>query len=184
MILSSRKEPELRKTDEPVALRLDLAIIPRLIQEVGVFGQAFFPNRRSLVFSVIANIACLSLLTSCAADPGELLQSGRVLAWAGSEGRWVGPVTPVDAGCGAGTTGLMSIGNGTFAFDPFQSTDVLHGKISAGGDLNGESVRPIPQSRSVTTVFLGRIQQSDQDEQVIGTLTSGRCRWVVTLQRG
>ena len=37
----------------------------------------------------------------------------------------------------------MSIGNDTFAFDPFQSTAVLRGKVGPAGDLVGETTRPI-----------------------------------------
>jgi len=175
---------ELRKLSSGLALRLDLAIISRLIQEVGVFGQAFFPKYCCLLLSVAHSVVCLSLLASCADDPGEALQSGRVLAWAGPEGRWVGPVTPVDPGCGVRTTGLMSIGNAAFAFDPFQSTQVLHGKIGPAGDLKGEVVRPIPGGRSAVMDFLGQIEGTEGNARVVGTLTSGRCHWGVTLLRG
>ncbi len=167
-----------------LALRLDLAIIRKLIQEIGVFGQAFFPSRRGLPFGGVVSLACLLILTACAGDQGERLQSGRVFPWVGPEGRWVGLVNPVEPDCGLQTTGLMSIGSGTFAFDPFQSTAVLQGKIGPAGDLMGEVVRPVPGSKPITMGFLGRIQHSEGVERIVGTLTSGRCHWSVTLRRG
>jgi hypothetical protein len=149
-----------------------------------VFGQAFFPSRRVSRVRGATSCACLLFLAACVADPGERLQSGRVLPLAGPAGRWVGPVTPVDADCGLRTTGLMSVGSKTFAFDPFQSTAVLQGKIGPAGDLFGEAVRPISGNRSITIGFLGRIQPPDGVERIVGTLTSGRCHWSVVLLRG
>lgn len=149
-----------------------------------MFGQAFFPSYRKSLLRVAGGVVFLSLQASCADNPGDLLQSGRVLAWAGPEGRWVGSVTPVEPGCGVATTGLMSIGSAAFAFDPFQSTDVLHGTINRAGDLTGEAVRLIPGDRSVVMDFIGRVQSSEGGERVVGALMSGRCHWVVTLLRG
>lgn len=167
-----------------LALRLVLTIIRKLIQEIGVFGQAFFPRCRELLLSGAIGFVCLWFLAACAGDPGESLQSGRVWPWGGSDGRWVGPVTPVDPGCGSRTTGLMSIGSSRFAFDPFQSTDVLQGLIDPTGQLGGEAVRPVPGNVSITMRFLGRVRHSEGTEAIIGTLTSGRCHWSVTLLRG
>jgi hypothetical protein len=167
-----------------LAPRPDLAIIRKLIQEIGVFGQVIFPNRGNLALGRYVAIACLLSLAACAGDPGERLQSGRVLPLAGPEGRWVGPVTPVDPDCGLQTPALMSIGNSTFAFDPFQSTTVLSGKIGPTGDLQAEAVRPVPGNKPVMMGFLGRIQKSEGLDRIAGTLTSGRCHWSVTLRRG
>jgi hypothetical protein len=151
-----------------------------------VFGQAFFPKRRVSALSGAVSFVWLLCLAACAGDgdPGERLQSGRVLPWAGPEGRWVGPVTPVDANCGLRTTGLMSVGSNTFAFDPFQSTAVLQGKIGPAGDLSGEAVRPTTGNESISIGFLGRIQRLGGPERIVGTLISGRCHWSVTLLRG
>jgi hypothetical protein len=149
-----------------------------------VFGQAFFPSRCRLPMSWAVSFASLLVLVACAGDPGERLQSGRILPWAGPEGRWIGAVVPMDPACGVPTTGLMTIGNSTFAFDPFQSTTVLQGKLDAAGDLMGEADRPVPGIRSVTMRFLGRIQHSEGGEGIVGTLASGRCHWSVTLLRG
>ena len=167
-----------------MASRLDLAILSELIQEIGVFGQAFFPSNRKLASKSVFGAACLLWLSACGGDPGEQLQSGRVFSWAGPEGRWVGPVAPVEPDCGLRTTGLMSIDRSTFAFDPFQSTAVMSGKIGPAGDLTGEAVRPAPGNRSVTIDFVGRVEQSEGAERVVGSLTSGRCHWSVMLLRG
>ena len=61
-----------------------------------MFGQAFFPNLRRSPLGVAVSLNCLWLLVAGAGDVGERTQSGRVLPWAGPEGRWVGPVTPSD----------------------------------------------------------------------------------------
>ncbi|MGA3398283.1 MAG: hypothetical protein ABSC95_03605 [Acetobacteraceae bacterium] len=149
-----------------------------------MFGQVFFPSGCGLRLGGVASVACLLLLTTCTGDPGEQLQSGQVLAWGGSDGRWVGPVTPVDMNCGQQTTGLMSIGSSTFGFDPFQSAEVLQGNIGPSGNLRGEVVRSVPGNRSIGMSFLGRVQHSEGVESIVGTLTSGRCHWSVTLRRG
>jgi hypothetical protein len=78
----------------------------------------------------------------------------------------------------------MSIGSGNFAFDPFQSTSVLHGKVGPAGDLVGEAVHPVAGSKSITMEFLGHLQQANGTEKVVGILTSGRCHWSVALVRG
>lgn len=149
-----------------------------------MFGQAFFPSLGRSPLGVAVSLNCLWLLVACTGDAGERLQSGRVLPWAGLEGRWVGPVTPSDPGCGVGVVGLMSIGSDTFAFDPFQSTAVLRGKVGSAGDLVGKATRPVLAGSSITMEFLGRVTRSESDERIVGTLISGRCHWSVILFRG
>jgi hypothetical protein len=78
----------------------------------------------------------------------------------------------------------MSIGEETFAFDPFQSTIVLRGRTNSAGDVLGEAVRQIPGGRSTTIGFVGHIEHTEAVERIIGTLTSGRCHWAVALRRG
>ncbi len=53
----------------------------------------------------------------------ETIGSGKVLALEGFEGRWGGSVRPNDASCGPERHGLMRVGSGTFAFDPFEVDD-------------------------------------------------------------
>lgn len=149
-----------------------------------MFGQAFFPSDRGFRLSNAAGVVCLLLLAACSGDPGEPLQSGRVLPWAGPEGRWVGPVSPIDSGCGPESEGLLSIGGGAFAFDPFQSTTVLHGTIDPAGNVSGEAVRQISGGKSVTIGFVGRVQHTEPTDKIIGMLTSGRCHWAVALSCG
>lgn len=174
----------VRTGESGFALCLDPAIIRKLIQEIGVFGQAFFPRRCWFSLGGAVSLACVAFLSACSGDPGERLQSGRVLPWAGSEGRWVGSVTPVEPDCGLQTTGLMSIGGNTFAFDPFQSTIVLHGKIDPAGDLTGEVVHPVPGGPTIIMQFVGKLQNTDGAQRIVGTLASGRCHWSTTLLRG
>jgi hypothetical protein len=149
-----------------------------------VFGQAFFPRGREFQLGLAAGLVLSLLVTGCAGPLSEGLRSGPSVPWGGPEGRWLGPVGPVEAGCGPRTTGLMSIGRDIFAFDPFQSTSVLHGKIGLAGDLVGEAAQPVAESKSVALGFVGQLQQSNGAEEIIGTLTSGRCHWAVALFRG
>jgi hypothetical protein len=124
----------------------------------------------------------ISLLAGgCHDDLGEYLQSGRVLALHGLQGRWVGPVVPAQTGCGAAAQGLMTIGEGGFGLDPFQSTTVINGEVSDDGRLAGKLVRQGADHHEVSITFEGKAVASDA---ISGTLQSGRCRWTVTLHRG
>ena len=114
-------------------------------------------------------------------DAAERLQSGRVLAWYGLQGRWVGAVTPEDVNCGPATHGTLSIGAKDFGFDPFQSTVVIHGSVDSDGRLNGNLVRPGGDHQPMTIKFEAAAAASDS---IRGTLQSGRCHWTVALQRG
>jgi hypothetical protein len=125
--------------------------------------------------------AWLVCLAGCSGDLGEKLQSGQVLAWHGMQGRWVGPVVPIDRSCGSPTQGLMSIGANGFGFDPFQSTTVLHGELSKDGRLAGNLAREGGDHQSLAITFAGEAAGS---EAINGTLQSGRCRWTVALRRG
>jgi hypothetical protein len=119
--------------------------------------------------------------SGCAGDLGEHLQSGRVLAWQGLEGRWVGAVAPTESACGPTTQGLMSIGEKGFGFDPFQSTAVIRGTVGDDGRLKGNLERQGPEHRALSIVFEGAAQGKNA---ISGTLQSGRCRWTVALHRG
>jgi len=114
-------------------------------------------------------------------DLGERLQSGRVLAIAGLEGRWTGPVVPKDSACGSATKGLMTIGENGFGFDPFQSTTVIQGTVGKDRHLVGSLTRLGADHQNMSVSFDG---QAADGETITGTLSSGRCHWTVTLHRG
>lgn len=130
-----------------------------------MFGQAFFPRRADFQLGRAASLGCVLLMTGCAGHLSEGSRSGLSLPWDEPGGRWLGQVVPVETDCGSRTTGLMSIGSGNFAFDPFQSTSVLHGKVGPAGDLVGEAVHPVAGSKSVTMEFLGHLQQANGTEK-------------------
>ncbi len=111
----------------------------------------FRPTARGLLVSLLAS--------ACGGDPGEHLQSGRVLGWYGLQGRWIGPVVATDHGCGPTTQGLMSIGEGGFGLDPFGSTAVIRGTISSDGHLSGApSFDRVLSTRSFRLPLRGRPQ--------------------------
>ena len=139
--------------------------------------------------SIFSQIACtaltIALIAGCEGDVGERLQSGRVLAWQGLQGRWVGPVVPADKSCGPNTRGLMSIGDKGFAFDPFQSTTVIQGVVGKDGRLTGNLTRQGGDRQNLSVSFEGSASGVGSDTEAIdGTLVSGRCHWKVTLHRG
>jgi hypothetical protein len=129
----------------------------------------------------ICSLLVVCFVTACGESLGEHLQSGRVFALLGLEGRWVGPVVPVDRNCGPTTQGLMSIGKSGFGFDPFQSTAIVHGEVDADGRLSGSLVRHGAEHQDLS---LGFEAASGGADEIVGTLQSGRCRWKVTLHRG
>ena len=122
------------------------------------------------------------LLLGCGhKDLAEPLQSGEVFAWSGLQGRWVGPVVPSDPSCGRESQGLLSIGEGEFGFDPFQSTTVIEGKVADKGNLVGSLMRESPDHKPLSISFEAAATGSDT---IKGELQSGRCHWAVTLHRG
>jgi hypothetical protein len=129
----------------------------------------------------LAPMLLAALMGGCNEDLGEPLQSGRVLAWQGLQGRWVGPVVPIDDTCGVATHGIMSVGENGFGFDPFQSTTVIRGLLVPDGHLSGRLVRQGTDRQDLTISFDAEAAGVDV---INGTLQSGRCRWTVTLHRG
>lgn len=128
-------------------------------------------------FNHTGNIVLIFLLTLAGC-------TGDVLGLGGPEGQWAGPVTPVAAECGAPTTGLMSVGRRTFAFDPFGGTAVIHGNLDKTGQLRGAAVSTVAGHDTARMEFVARLQrQSDNKEQILGTINSARCRWSVALRR-
>ena len=136
------------------------------------------PSKSRRAF-LILNLVLGSLLVACEGDLGERLQSGKVLPWAGLQGRWAGPVVPADSGCGSASRGLMSIGEKGFGFDPFQSTTVIKGDIDQNGHLSGKLTREGGDHQPVSVSFEGMAEA----DFITGTLQSGRCHWKVTLRR-
>jgi hypothetical protein len=132
--------------------------------------------------SVCAAVTIVQI-AACDGDVGERLQSGRVLALHGLQGRWVGPVVPADGSCGPTTQGLMSIGAKGFGFDPFQSTTVIQGVVDKDGHLIGNLTRQGADRHDLSVSFEGSASMTGA-EAIDGTLVSGRCRWKVTLRRG
>lgn len=151
-------------------------------------GQVGKKNLKKILgpFRANSGIMVCGLLVSvlaggCKTDLAEPLQSGRVLALQGLQGRWAGPVVPTDRTCGPTTQGLMSIGKGGFSLDPFQGTTVINGDVSGDGHLSGRLTRRGAEHQDISIAFEGRATGSDG---ISGTLQSGRCRWTVTLHRG
>jgi hypothetical protein len=141
------------------------------------YDEYFFLGLR-LVLTIVA-------LAGCDGDIGEPLQSGRVLAWHGLQGRWVGTVVPADKSCGTTTQGLMSIGGSSFGFDPFQSTTVIQGAVGKDGRLAGSMARQGGDHQNLTVSFEGSASGAGSEAEAInGVLVSSRCRWTVTLHRG
>jgi hypothetical protein len=126
----------------------------------------------------------LLAVSGCFSHAADSLQSGQVIGLFGAEGRWAGPVRPMADGCGQTTTGLMTVGRKTFAFDPFQGTTVINGAVSEAG-LQGTLSRPGNGQQIVSISFSGSVGADADGQQTIdGKLESGRCSWAVSLKRG
>ncbi len=124
-------------------------------------------------------------ISACANQTADRLQSGQVMGFFHLEGRWAGPVTPKGEECGMTTTGLMSVGRTTFAFDPFQGTTVINGTVSDADSLKGSLSRAGNGQQVVSISFSGEARHHDGGEDTIdGELVSGRCSWTVNLKRG
>ena len=151
---------------------------------MGHLGKGNIPPFRKTSYGL--GIALVLLVWGCDGDDlATRLQSGRVLSLGGIEGRWVGPVSPEGAGCGATTTGLMNIGQGGVGFAPFQNTVVLSGTIGSDGTVNAKQERAGGDKQLLTILFDGQVVHSTgEQDRVEGVLMSGRCRWHVKLTRG
>ena len=151
-------------------------------QKMGHMGKRIlikFLRRR------IGGFAACALLVlpigGCDTDVAERLQSGKVLAWYGLQGRWVGSVTPVAASCGPSTRGVLTIGEGDFGFDPFQSSTIIQGTVGHDGQLGGTFIRQDTHHQPISISFNAT---AAGEEAITGELVSGRCRWSVALRRG
>jgi hypothetical protein len=150
------------------------------LSDVGNFHDLL--RRRVSAIRLISALMFALIVLGCGhQDLAEPLQSGKVSAWSGLQGRWVGPVAPTDPSCGRETQGLLSIGGGEFGFDPFQSTSVIEGKVTHDGHLVGKLERVSPDHKALSMSFDAAASGSDA---IKGQLQSGRCHWAVTLHRG
>ena len=130
-------------------------------------------------------LALILAASGCRNEAADRLQSGKVMNLVGLEGRWAGPVIPTADGCGQTTTGLMTVGRNTFAFDPFQGTTVINGAVSDTGGLDGTLSRPGNGQQVISISFSGMARQHGDGEATIdGQLVSGHCTWMVNLKRG
>jgi hypothetical protein len=114
----------------------------------------------------------------------DTIGSGKVLALDGLEGRWGGTVHPGDgSACGPERHGLMRVGDGKFAFDPFESTTVINGTVEKD-TLSGTLTRPGGGHQTLSISFTGHAREDAGGKQTIdGVLTSGKCSWQVALER-
>jgi hypothetical protein len=183
--LSPRRQPEPTNSVEGASRLRATPSCRNGYQKLGHSGKRnqkiILTRPRGLSLADVRALLLVALIGGCAGDAGERLQSGRVLAWQGLQGRWVGPVVPVEPACGATTQGLMSIGGKGFGFDPFQGTTVLRGEVSDDGHLSGRLVRQGADHQDLSITFDAVAAERDA---IRGTLHSGRCRWTVTLHRG
>ena len=102
----------------------------------------------------------------------------------GLEGRWAGRVSPTGPNCGASFTGLMSVSRDKFAFDPFQSTAIIHGSV-VERRLTGRLERIGGEHRvSIIELEAEAKTGSDGSRFIQGELKSGSCRWRVELHPG
>ncbi len=136
-------------------------------------------------FSYGLGVMTLLSITGCdVGDPALLLQSGRTFGMVGLEGRWVGEVLPTVANCGTRTKGLMNIGHGEFAFDPFQSTLVVRGNV-IDDRLAGKLEKLGGEKRIIVMVADAQaIPTPERTWLIRGQVKSGACQWQFELHQG
>ena len=146
---------------------------------LGFMGKVIFLASCVAVLSIE-----IIVLGGCSGELADIMQSGRTIGLGGLQGRWAGPVTPVADGCGPATTGLLTIRDGKFAFDPFQSTTVIDGLAGDSGQLAGSLTRVSNGQQMASISFTATESRRPSGEETIeGNLVSGRCRWAVSLKR-
>ena len=139
---------------------------------------------RGKLSATVSTVLLIATCAACGGDFGERLQSGRVLAWQGLQGRWAGDVVPIQPSCGSPTRGLMSVGGTTFGFDPFGGTEVVQGAVTTDGHFTGTLERQGGDRQDLSISFEAAARQPLSEATTIGgQLTSGRCQWTVTLHR-
>lgn len=151
---------------------------------LGYVGKVKFPFFR--IISYVSWVGLPLMVFGCGGpDVATVLQSGRVVGLGGVEGRWVGPVSPEVAGCGGATTGLMTVGQGSFGFAPFENTVVIRGAVASDDMFRGMSER-VGGDKQVLTIRLAAqmVHVPGAPDRVEGTVASGRCRWHMKLTRG
>jgi hypothetical protein len=78
----------------------------------------------------------------------------------------------------------MSVGDGKFGFDPFQSTTVIYGTVS-NRKLQGALTRTGGNKQLLSINLEAEATEEPGGKAVIkGRLSSGRCQWDVALERG
>ncbi len=151
---------------------------------LGYVGKVKFPFRG--IISYGCWVALPLLVFGCGGpDAATMLQSGRVVGLVGLEGRWVGPVSPAELGCGGTTTGLMTIGHASFGFAPFENTVVIHGTVGSDETLTGTLER-VGGDRQMLAINVEAqvVHVPNAPDRIEGALASGRCRWRMKLTRG
>jgi hypothetical protein len=134
------------------------------------------------LFSHVPLLCVLLLLLGCSGDDAAMvLQSGRVVGIGGLDGRWQGTVHPTKPKCGSDTIGLMTIGQGSFGFAPFQNTVAIKGEVKSDDVLAGTLERLGGDKKTVKLVV---VAQLSDDSGIVGNLVSGRCEWSFKLTRG
>ena len=147
---------------------------------LGYVGKGKIPLDR--LFSYASRLGIVLVLSGCSAsDAAMMLQSGRVVGLGGLDGRWQGAVQPTKLGCGNETTGLMTIGQGSFGFAPFENTVAIKGEVGSDKVFNGALERLGGDKKSIRIVM--QAHQAD-DSEIVGNLVSGRCEWSFKLTRG
>lgn len=110
------------------------------------------------------------------------------------EGRYLGPVQPLAAGCGILSQGILTVLRGTdppvFALDPMgealdprASSQAILGTIAPDGSLRGQRRGEAPGQAAGQARFEGQARLAEGRREIVGTLSEGICRWRMTLRQ-
>ena len=117
---------------------------------------------------VIVHVALAMSLAGCIVVPN------------GSNGRWVGPVTPVSGTCDPASQAVLLVSPAEATFAPDDGVLLLRGHADDHGHVSADLRSTGFNHQTYLLTFTGELQ----DDRIVGTFITPRCRATVTLHRG
>ena len=147
---------------------------------LGYMGKGKIPLIGLFSYGLVIGLTLMAFGCS-GEEAASVLQSGRVVGLGRVDGRWVGPVSPVSAGCGNQTIGTMTVGQGSFGFAPFGNTVSIKGRVGPDDAMDGVLER-LGGDRKPVSIRMHA--EASEEGSIVGKLDSGKCQWAFKLARG
>ena len=156
--------------------------MPRNIQVSGARGKAPFCHDVSPSLRWITPPRGSRLCRAAAGLLGSTLLalSGCISAPIGTNGRWVGPLTPVAGTCDPAATAVLLVSPKSATFSPDNGILLLRGHADAPNHVTADLRTTGMNHQPYVVSFEGTLQGG----RITGTYLTPRCRSSVTLSRG